>query len=94
MRDRGEVECLDPASGKALWRGSFPKSGSAFYSSPVIANGKLYVARDDGTIFVAHIEPKFEVLADNKMGEQTIASPVPVANRLLIRGDHHLFCIQ
>jgi hypothetical protein len=27
------------------------------------------------------------------MGERVIASPVAVANRLLIRGDNHLFCI-
>lgn len=94
VRDRGEVECLDPASGKALWRGALPKGGASFYSSPVIADGKLYAARDDGTVFVARIEGKFEVVAENKMGEQIIASPVPVANRLLIRGDHHLFCIQ
>gem|GEM_PF-2203185 len=27
------------------------------------------------------------------MGERIIASPVPVANRLLLRGEKHLFCI-
>jgi len=33
------------------------------------------------------------VLAENNMGERIIASPVPVANRLLLRGEKHLFCI-
>jgi hypothetical protein len=27
------------------------------------------------------------------MGEQIIASPVPVAGRLLLRGQKHLFCV-
>jgi hypothetical protein len=27
------------------------------------------------------------------MGERIIAAPVPVGNRLLIRGHNHLFCI-
>jgi predicted membrane chloride channel (bestrophin family) len=27
------------------------------------------------------------------MGERIIASPVPVAGRLLLRGEKHLFCV-
>jgi hypothetical protein len=27
------------------------------------------------------------------MGERVIASPVPLSNRLLIRGEKHLFCV-
>jgi hypothetical protein len=27
------------------------------------------------------------------MGERVIASPVPVMNRLLVRGEKHLFCL-
>ncbi len=93
LRDRGEVECLEAASGKTLWRDAFPK-GSSYYASPVIAGPNLYAAREDGVVFVARIDPKFEFLSENRMGEQIIASPVPVLNRLLIRGDHHLFCIE
>lgn len=48
---------------------------------------------EDGTVFVAKIDGAFEVLSENKMGEPVIASPVPVAGRLLIRGEKHLFCI-
>jgi len=42
---------------------------------------------------VAGIEGNFAVLAENDMGEQIIASPVPVSGRLLFRGEKHLFCI-
>ena len=44
-------------------------------------------------VFVARVEEKFELLAENTMGERVIASPVPVSNRLLIRGEQHLFCV-
>ncbi len=94
LRDRGEVECLDPLTGKAIWRDSLPKGNASYYASPVIAAGKFYAAREDGTVFVAEVKEKFAVLAENRMGEQIIASPVPVANRLFIRGAQHLFCIQ
>jgi outer membrane protein assembly factor BamB len=94
LRDRGELECLDPGTGQTVWQGVFPKSSAVYYASPVVAAGKLYAAREDGVVFVAQITGKFEMLAENKLGERVIASPVPVANRLLIRGEQHLFCIS
>ena len=93
VRDRGEVACLDPATGQTLWSDAFPKASSSFYSSPLIAGGNLYAAREDGVVFVARVEDKFELLAENNMGERVIASPVPASNRLLIRGEQHLFCV-
>jgi len=93
LRHRGEVVCLDPDNGQTFWTGAFPEGKSPYYSSPVIANGILYAAREDGVVFAARVETRFELLGENSMGERILASPVPVANRLLIRGDHHLFCI-
>jgi outer membrane protein assembly factor BamB len=93
LRDRGEVECLDPATGKTLWSGAFPQASANYYSSPVIAGGKLYALREDGTAFVAGIEDQFELLAENKLDDRVIASPVPVAGRVFIRGEKNLYCI-
>jgi outer membrane protein assembly factor BamB len=93
LRDRGEIECLEPATGKTLWRDAFPKASANYYASPLVAGGKLYVAREDGTVFVAGVQGGFELLAENKMGERVIASPVAVGSRILIRGERHLFCV-
>jgi len=93
LRHRGEVVCLDPKTGQSLWTAVLPKGSAPYYSSPVIAHGTLYGAREDGVIFVARVENQFELLSENPMGERIIASPVPVANRLFIRGDEHLFCV-
>ena len=92
--DRGTLECLGAATGKTLCKGELPRSSAEVYASPVLADGKIYAAREDGVVFVAHCNDKFELLAANDMGEPIIASPVPVANRLLIRGEKHLFCIS
>lgn len=93
LRDRGEVECLDPATGKTLWTDALPKASANYYTSPLVAGGLLYAVREDGMVFVARVEGKFELLAENQMGERIIASPVALSNRLLIRGERHLFCI-
>lgn len=94
VRDEGEVVCLDPTDGKTLWTGRFPKNRNNYYSSPTIAGGKLYAAREDGVVMSAAIGEKFTMLAENDMQERTIATPVPIQGRLLIRGEKHLFCIK
>jgi hypothetical protein len=43
--------------------------------------------------FATGIALKFKLLSENDMGEPIIASPVPVAGRLLIRGQEQLFCL-
>ncbi len=93
LHDRGEVECIDPASGKTIWSGKFPKSSASYYSSPTVANELLYATREDGAVLVGRVDNQFEFIAQNDMGERLIASPVPVSDRLFIRGESHLFCL-
>jgi outer membrane protein assembly factor BamB len=93
LRHRGAVVCLDPATGKTLWEDAFPRASSSYYSSPVVANGILYAAREDGTVFAARVGEKFELLSENDMGERIVASPAPAGNSLLIRGEQSLYCI-
>jgi outer membrane protein assembly factor BamB len=93
VRDRGEVECIDPLTGKTIWSDAFPKGRGSYYASPLIAGGRLYAPREDGVVFVASVtNDRFQLLAENKMDESVIGSPVPAGNRLLIRGENHLFC--
>ena len=94
LRDRGEVECIDPKTGKTVWSDALPKERNNYYSSPLIAGGNFYAIREDGVAFVARVGDKFELLSENAMGERVIASPVALANRLFIRGEKHLFCIE
>jgi outer membrane protein assembly factor BamB len=93
LRDRGEVECLDPKTGATIWKDNLPKNSANYYGSTCIAAGKLYAVREDGAFFVASLSPKFEVLAENDMGERVIATPVFLNNRILVRGEKNLFCL-
>jgi outer membrane protein assembly factor BamB len=95
VRDRGEVGCIDPATGKTIWEGAFPKHRANFYASPLIAGDKLYAPREDGTVFVASVaNDKFELLSENDMAESVIGSPIPALNCILFRGERHLFCVD
>lgn len=95
VRDGGEVECIDPASGRSVWQHAFPRHRTNYYASPVIADGKIYAPREDGVVFVAAIADNgLQVLSENNLQEPIIGSPVPVNGRLLLRGENHLFCLS
>ena len=94
VRDRGEVLCVNPADGEVEWQAALPKHRASYYSSPTLADGKIYAAREDGVLFVAQTKGGFKLLTENDMGERIIASPVPVNGSLLIRGEKHLFCYR
>ncbi|MEC7775180.1 MAG: PQQ-binding-like beta-propeller repeat protein [Planctomycetota bacterium] len=93
LRDKGQVICLDSKTGKTKWSGRMPKHRAKYYSSPLVAGGNMYAAREDGVVVVARLGEDFKVLSENDMGERMIASPVPMAGRLLLRGDKALYCI-
>jgi outer membrane protein assembly factor BamB len=94
LRPRGDLVCLDPQNGETIWAESLPRGRRRYFASPTIAGGVLYAAREDGTIFVARVEDKFELLSEIPMNEQIIGTPVADKGRLLLRGDKHLFCIE
>jgi len=93
LRHRGGVVCLDPATGKTVWENAFPRASSSFYASPIIANGVLYAAREDGVVFAARVGEQFELLSENAMGERILASPVPAGDSILLRAEQHLYSI-
>jgi outer membrane protein assembly factor BamB len=94
VRDRGEVECLDPASGKTIWSDTFPSNRASHYASPLIANGNLYAPREDRVVFVAGVaNDQFKLLAENNMEEPVIGSPAASSDCIFIRGEKYLFCV-
>jgi outer membrane protein assembly factor BamB len=94
LADDGQIVCLDIETGNEIWSARLPRNRNNYYASPVLAGDKLYCARLDGVVFVGKVDDQgFEQLAENDMGERILATPVPIHNGLLIRGDEHLFWI-
>ncbi|MEM7386238.1 MAG: PQQ-binding-like beta-propeller repeat protein [Verrucomicrobiota bacterium] len=94
LRHKGKVVCLDPATGEPEWTERLPRAAAPYYASPVIAGGILYAAREDGMVFSVRVDKGFELLGENDMGEQILATPVPFGGRLLIRTEGHLYCVK
>ncbi len=85
----GQIHCIEVATGKILW----VQENGAQYSSPVLANGLVYMPNDEGIITVIKPGPQFEPVAKNPIGEKMFASPAISNGKIYIRGFQHLFCI-
>ena len=94
LSDKGVLTCVAIDSGKVLWTGQTEKHRLAFSSSPILADGKIYLTREDGKTFVLAQGNEFKVLSENELdGDQTVATPVFVNGHILLRTDAHLYCI-
>jgi outer membrane protein assembly factor BamB len=95
LGDQGEVECLDPRTGKTIWQERLPKHRAKYYASPLVAGSLLYTAREDGVVFVSEIDNlQLHFRSQIDLGQSVIGSPIPFGNGLLIRGENHLFRFQ
>ena len=94
VTDNGMLSCFDAATGKPHYQQQRLPKAYSFKASPVGANGKLYLATEEGDVVVVRMGDKFEVLATNEMENQSfIASPAIVDGTLYLRSRTHLFAI-
>ena len=91
VSDSGIATCADARSGKVHWTERF--AGGKFSASPVFADGRAYFQNEEGVAFVVKAAPKFELLAQNDLGERSLASYAVSDGALFIRTDKHLWKI-
>lgn len=94
---RGRAYCIDAQSGEQVYeeRLSISGAGDKIYASLVAADGKIYgVTRLDGTVVLA-LEPRFQLLAHNHLGDDSVFNATPAVSdgQLLLRSDRALYCI-
>jgi outer membrane protein assembly factor BamB len=68
-------------------------AGGSFTASPTASAGTLYVATEEGDIYVIKAGPEYELLAKNTIGEPILTTPAFSGDLLLVRGAKHLFAI-
>lgn len=98
---KGQVTCLDVATGKTLWTVQLPKSRNSYSSSPLVAGNHLYVTAEDNTTHVigplnSTASPAVapELVATNTLSDDeqfTVASLVPIEGTFLLRTKNSLY---
>jgi hypothetical protein len=87
------LSCFEAASGQTEFEHERLQGISAIYASPVAAKDRVYVLGREGVCLVLKKGPKPEILATNKLDDQTDASLALAGREVFVRGHHSLYCI-
>lgn len=91
VNDRGVATCLDAKTGEVHWS---ERLGGNFCSSPLLADGRIYVGNREGQMFVFAPGKKYSPLAVNQLDGAIMASPLAVGSGLYVRTDKALYRIE
>jgi outer membrane protein assembly factor BamB len=92
VKDGGIVTALDAATGELHKQGRLRDAMDRYFSSPVAADGKIFMASEPGVVSVVKPGPDWEVIQANDMGEEIHATPVILDGRIYLRTKSALYC--
>lgn len=93
LSNSGLFDAYDLKTGEEVYRERVPHLGSGFSSSPVAADGKLYISGEDGDVTVVRAGQKLQHVATNSMGEPLMATPALSQGVMFVRTPSTLFAI-
>lgn len=68
--------------------------GSQFYSSPIVADGKVWLFGTDGKVYIFSTGNDFGIVSSFQTGEKTFATPAFTDGMMIVRGDKTLYCVK
>ncbi len=87
------LSCFEAATGQSDFEHERLEGIYNIYASPVAAKDRVYVLSREGACLVIKKGPKLEILATNKLDDQTDASLALAGKEIVVRGHHNLYCI-
>ena len=91
VKNGGILTALDIKTGAVLKTGRVTGALGGYSSSPVAADGKIYLASEDGNVAVLRAGADWEVLATANIGEACYATPALSAGDVYLRTDEALY---
>lgn len=91
-RWNGTISCYNASTGDRIYRNKLGRVES-FTASPVIADGKLYISDDEGTVYIVRTGTEFKVLNTFSLGDICMTSPAISRGIMIFRTQHNLIAI-
>jgi outer membrane protein assembly factor BamB len=92
--NQGSIECIDPRTGEQRWE-ERRTDGGPHWGSMIFADGRIYVTGQQGVTHVLAPNPdKYEVLAENDLGERSNSTPAISNGQIFLRTFDALYCID
>ncbi len=90
FQNGGFVFCRVAKTGELIYSGRLGASGY-YYSSPVAADEKVYIASEEGVVLVLDSGEKLKILSANKLDGAILATPALVDRNIYVRTENHLY---
>jgi outer membrane protein assembly factor BamB len=92
VKNGGILTAFHPSTGEVLKTGRVRGALGGYSASPVAADGKLFIASEEGKLAVLKAGADWDVLAVNDLAEGAFATPALSRGRIYCRTDEALYC--
>ena len=92
VKNGGILAAVDAGTGKTLKQSRIQGALDPFSSSPVAAEGKIYIASESGKVAVIKPGADWEVVTMNDLKEETFATPALSKGQIFVRTSEALYC--
>jgi outer membrane protein assembly factor BamB len=92
LNDAGVLTTLDPSTGALLKQARLRGVADRYFSSPVAADGKIFIASQAGVMTVLKAGGGQEILAVNELDDECLATPAIADGRIYVRTRSALYC--
>jgi outer membrane protein assembly factor BamB len=92
LNDTGVLTTLDPATAAVFKQGRVRGVADRYFSSPVAADGKVFLISETGIVTVLKAGGQQEILAVNELDDECFATPAIADGRIYIRTRSTLYC--
>ncbi len=92
-RWNGRLTCYNASTGEEIYSEKVGE-GNSYTSSPVAADGLLYITDNDGNVYSVKAGPEFELLQTNILNEVCMSTPAITEGYLLFRTAGHLIALS
>ncbi len=91
ISDDGIAMCVDASTGDIVYK---KRVGGNFSASPILVGNKIFYTNESGLTTVIATGREYEVLAENDLGERTLASAAVDGNALILRTADAIYRIE
>jgi outer membrane protein assembly factor BamB len=94
IKDGGILTALDAKSGAVLKQARLRDAVDSYYSSPVAADGKIYLLSENGKATVVEPGREWRQLSTTDLEEPCYATPAIAGGRIFLRTMHALYSLK
>jgi outer membrane protein assembly factor BamB len=89
----GKLTCYNAATGEEIYSEK-AGSGNSYTASPVASDGVIYIADNDGKVYLIKAGPEFQMLGENALNESLMSTPAITENFLIFKTRNHVVGIS